>query len=91
VPEPALAEETATGFEGIEAPRGEADDLKLVPGITDKVEQGLNGAGVFHYWQIADLTDNGVKLLDETLKLEDGTTSRAWIEPAKKLVEAAAA
>jgi small subunit ribosomal protein S2 len=91
-PEAALAAEGETaGFEGIESPRGEPDDLKLLTGVTDKIEQSLNGNGVFHYWQIADLTEENVKLLDETLKLEDGTSSRDWIEPAKKLVEAAAA
>ena len=42
-------------FKGIEAPRGEADDLKRITGITPKLEQRLNDAGVFHFWQIADL------------------------------------
>jgi small subunit ribosomal protein S2 len=90
-PEEALVAESAAGFEGIEGPRGEPDDLKLLTGVTDKIEQGLNANGVFHYWQIADLTADNVKRLDETLKLEDGTSCHDWIEPAKKLVEAAAA
>lgn len=81
----------AASFEGIEAPRGEADDLKLIAGITDKLEQVLNDAGVFHYWQIADLDDANVALLDARLKLEGEETSKAWIAPAKKLVDAAAA
>ena len=81
----------AIGFEGIEAPRGEADDLKVIAGITDKVEQALNDAGVFHHWQIADLDDTTVGLLDARLKLEDGQSSRDWIEAAKKHAEAAAA
>ncbi len=42
-------------FKGIEAPRGEADDLKRITGITPKLELKLNDAGVFHFWQIADL------------------------------------
>ncbi|MEM7748916.1 MAG: 30S ribosomal protein S2 [Pseudomonadota bacterium] len=83
--------EVATGFEGIEAPRGEADDLKLIAGVSDKLEQALNGAGVFHYWQIADLDDANVALLDAHLKLEGDETSKSWIDSAKKLVEAAAA
>ena len=88
----ALPEAGATAaFEGIEAPRGEADDLKLIAGINDKLEQSLNDAGVFHYWQIADLDDANVALLDARLKLEGEDTCKSWIEPAKKLVEAAAA
>ncbi len=81
----------ALGFEGIEAPRGEADDLKLIAGVTPRIEQALNDAGVFHYWQIADLDDTNVGLLDARLKLEGEETSRNWIAPAKALVEATAA
>ena len=44
-----------TVFRGIDGPRGEADDLKRITGITVKIEQKLNDAGVFHFWQIADL------------------------------------
>ena len=36
-------------FKGIDAPRGEADDLKRLPGINVKLEQRLNDAGVYHY------------------------------------------
>ncbi|MGI9426928.1 MAG: 30S ribosomal protein S2 [Hyphomicrobiaceae bacterium] len=89
-----IAEElpaVSTVFEGIEAPRGEADDLKLIAGLTDKIEQALHDAGVFHYWQLADLDEANVALLDARLNLEGGETCKAWIDPAKKLVEAAAA
>ena len=51
-------------FKGIDAPRGEADDLKRLPGINVKLEQRLNDAGVFHYWQVADLdaeSDRGAR------------------------------
>src|SRR5690606_23024903 len=44
-------------FVGIEAPRGEPDDLKAITGIDAKLELRLNDAGVFHYWQIADLDE----------------------------------
>ena len=81
----------ASAFEGIEAPRGEADDLKSLPGVTDKIEQHLNAIGVFHYWQIADLDDVNTILLDGSLKLPAGTSSKDWVETAKKLVAAAAA
>ncbi|HUS98290.1 MAG TPA: 30S ribosomal protein S2 [Hyphomicrobiaceae bacterium] len=81
----------ASAFEGIEAPRGEADDLKSLPGVADKIEQHLNAIGVFHYWQIADLDDVNTILLDGSLKLPAGTSSKDWVETAKKLVAAAAA
>ena len=79
-------------FEGIEAPRGEADDLKVISGIDARVEQQLNGVGVFHYWQIADLDPANLELLAGAIKLEPAQiTEGAWVDQAKKLVEAAAA
>jgi len=80
-----------TGFEGIEAPRGEADDLKLITGISPRLEQALNNIGVFHYWQIADLDQAAVVALNASLKLQGEETSASWIDPAKALVEADAA
>lgn len=87
----AVVEEEEAKFEGIEGPRGEPDDLKVITGISEKTEQTLNGLGVYHYWQIADLVDGSIATLDKQLALDEGASSRDWIEQAKKLVEAAAA
>jgi len=81
----------AAGFRGIEAPRGEPDDLKNINGITPKLEQRLNDAGVFHYWQIADLDPEQMGALDRQLKLKGQIAQEEWIGQAKKLVEATAA
>ena len=77
-------------FKGIEAPRGEADDLKRITGISGKLEQRLNDAGVFHFWQIADLDDDHAQALDRLMKLKGQVTRESWVAQAKKLVEAAA-
>jgi len=90
LPEGGATAEAVT-FEGIEAPRGEADELKVIAGLTDKLAVQLNAIGVYHYWQIADLDEANATLLDAALKLEGGATSKDWVEPAKKLVAAAAA
>ncbi len=82
--------ETAA-FKGIDAPRGEADDLKRINGITSKIEQKLNDAGVFHFWQIADLDADNLAALDGQLKLKGQIGEENWIAQAKKLVEASAA
>lgn len=78
-------------FKGIEAPRGEPDDLKNITGITVKVEQGLHDAGVYHYWQIADLDAEQLAALDRKLKLNGQIEKEDWVAQAKKLVEATAA
>ena len=88
---PAEAAEGAR-FVGIEAPRGEADDLKLVAGIDARIQQQLSGIGVYHYWQIADLDEANLALLAAELKMEASAISEAdWVGSAKKLVAANAA
>ncbi len=77
----------AGGFVGIEGARGEADDLtRISSGITTKIEQRLNDAGVFHFWQIADLTVDQAAALDRQLKLKGQIATEGWIAAAKKLV-----
>ena len=81
----------APAFKGIDAPRGEADDLKRITGISPKLEQQLNDAGVFHFWQLADLDATAVASLDKTLRLRGRIARDGWPVQAKKFVDAAAA
>ncbi len=85
------AEALPVKFKGIDAPRGEADDLKRITGISPKLEQRLNDAGVFHFWQIADLDADNAKALDLLLRLKGQIETDGWIAQAKKFVDAAAA
>jgi small subunit ribosomal protein S2 len=78
-------------FKGIDAPRGEADDLKRLPGINVKLEQRLNDAGVYHYWQIADLDAETTEALDRALNLRGRVARDNWVAAAKQLVEGEAA
>jgi small subunit ribosomal protein S2 len=80
----------AKAFQGIEAPRGEADDLKRISAVTAKIEQKLNDAGVFHFWQVADLDADNASVLDNQLKLNGQIASEDWVGQAKKLVQATA-
>ncbi len=74
-------------FKGIEASRGEADDLKRLPNVNGKLEQRLNDLGVFHFWQIADLDPETAQALDRALRLKGRVTQEDWIGAAKKLIE----
>jgi small subunit ribosomal protein S2 len=78
-------------FKGIEAPRGDADDLKRLPNIDNKLELRLNDLGVYHFWQIADLEPDMAEALDRQLRLKGRIVADGWIAAAKKLVEAEAA
>jgi small subunit ribosomal protein S2 len=92
-PTEALPEAIAAAgpFKGIDAPRGEADDLKRIAGVTPKLEQRLNDLGVFHFWQIADLDPTGIASLDKALGTRGKIGRENWQGLARKLVEAAAA
>ncbi|MBX9861843.1 MAG: 30S ribosomal protein S2 [Hyphomicrobium sp.] len=85
---PAEALPDTTTFKGIDAARGEADDLKRISGISPKLEQKLNDAGVFHFWQIADLDADNLSALDRKLKLNGQIAQDGWVAQARKLVEA---
>ncbi|MEM7191948.1 MAG: 50S ribosomal protein L19, partial [Pseudomonadota bacterium] len=64
------------GFKGFTKPKGDADDLKLVTGITEDLEKKLNKLGVTKIEQIANLSDDAIAYLADKLSLgsqiEDG-------------------
>src|SRR6202012_1958384 len=43
------------GFQGLAGPRGTADDLKKLTGVSGAIEKKFNDLGIFHYWQLAGL------------------------------------
>ena len=88
---PPAEEVSLPTFKGIEAARGEADDLKRLPNVDDKLEQRLNDLGVYHFWQIADLDAEMAESLDRALKLKGSIVRDGWIAAAKKLAELQAA
>jgi small subunit ribosomal protein S2 len=85
------SEQLPVVFKGIEAPRGDPDDLKRLPNVDNKLELKLNDLGVYHFWQIADLEPDLAEALDRKLRLKGKITEDGWIAAAKKLVEAEAA
>jgi len=72
-----------SGFQGLAGPRGTADNLKKLPGVSGAIEKKLNDLGIFHYWQFAELDrDTALKIGEEV-----GLSSRAeaWVTKAKEL------
>jgi small subunit ribosomal protein S2 len=87
---PAPAKNGAQGFaKGLDAPRGEVDDLKKINGITPRFEQQLNEQGVFHIWQIATFEPADVEALDKVLRAKGRIASDDWVGQAKKLSDEA--
>jgi len=75
-------------FERLAAPRGAPDDLKKISGIGPQLEQKLNEAGVYHYWQMAALNDADTASLDRDLKLNGRIGRDSWIASARNLIDA---
>jgi small subunit ribosomal protein S2 len=71
------------GFEALSGPRGVADDLKKLPGLSPAVEKQLNDLGIFHFWQIAGLDANAADKIGEEVGLPGRI--QGWITQAKQL------
>ena len=77
---PAKKAETA------KAASGEGDDLSLLSGVGPVLEKKLREAGITTFRQIAELTPEQAKELDEKLNLRGRIEREDWIEQAKELM-----
>ncbi len=73
-------------FELLSSPRGGVDDLTKLTGVGPELEKKLNEAGVFHYWQVAAMSEADVARIDGELKLNGRIGRDGWIDTAKALV-----
>jgi large subunit ribosomal protein L19 len=73
-------------FKGFTKPKGEADDLKLIAGITPELEKKLNKLGLIKFDQIANLTDDEIAQVDEALKLNGRIENDDWTAKAVALM-----
>src|SRR5262250_1539066 len=63
------SEPAPSGFQPLSGPRGVADDLKKLGGISPAIEKRLNDLGVFHFWQIAELGGDDAHKIGEEIGL----------------------
>src|SRR5829696_2435107 len=68
------------GFEPLPGPRGVADDLKKLPGISPTIEKKLQDLGIFQYFQIAELSPEAAQNVGEEVGLPGRVES--WIAQA---------
>ena len=76
------AEDKGLGFEPLPGPRGVADDLKKLAGVSPTIEKRLNDLGVFHFWQIAELGGDDAHKIGEEIGLPGRI--EGWIAQAKE-------
>jgi len=67
----------------------DVDDLTRIKGIGAKLNQRLNGLGIFRYSQIAELTREDIEKLDDQLRFKGRIDREKWVEQAKALAERA--
>jgi NADH-quinone oxidoreductase subunit E len=69
------------------APRqGRGDDLKLIWGVGPKLEEMLNGMGIYHFDQIGQWNEMNLRWVDQNLGSFRGRAVRDdWIGQSKKL------
>ena len=76
------AESERLGFQPLSGPRGVADDLKKFPGASPAIEKQLNDLGIFHVWQIAELSPVAAQRIGEEIGLPGRV--EGWIARAKE-------
>src|SRR6476646_7715602 len=72
--------------EAFKKPSGQPDDLKLIAGITPELEAKLNKLGLIKFEQIANLSDDDIAKLDETLGLDGRIENDDWTSKAVALM-----
>ena len=77
----------ARAFESLKKPEGEADDLKKISGVGPKLEEKLNGLGIFHYWQVAGFTKDDIAKVDDELNFKGRIERDDWVGQAKTLMK----
>jgi predicted flap endonuclease-1-like 5' DNA nuclease len=71
-----------------EVPPEEKDPLNKINGISLFVEERLNAIGIRSFQQLAKLSEQQVKLLNETLELLPGRILREdWVGQSQKLID----
>jgi large subunit ribosomal protein L19 len=87
----ARAKRLNAAFKGFKRPKGEADDLTRIKGLSSELAAQLNGLGVIKFEQIANFSDEDIANVDETLALGGRIENEDWVRQAQAFVAEAAA
>jgi len=87
----ARAKRLNAAFKGFKRPKGEADDLTRLKGVSADLAGKLNGLGVIKFDQIANFSDDDIANVDEMLSLNGRIEKDDWVSQAQALVAELAA
>jgi len=68
-----------------EARNGEKDKLSEIKGVGPKLEEKLNEAGIYHFDQIANWSEENIKWLEENTVFAHRAKKDLWVRQAKML------
>jgi len=72
-------------WKGFKKPKGEADDLTKIKSISEELKSRLNKLGITKFDQIAELSDDEIGKIDESLGLEGRMEKEDWLSQARGL------
>ena len=84
--ESAPAKEAAPAAAPEEAAEAVKDDISLLSGVGPVLEKKLTEAGITTFKQVAELTEDAIKELDEKLALKGRIEREEWVEQARELM-----
>jgi large subunit ribosomal protein L19 len=82
----ARAKKLNAAWKGFKKPKGTADDLSKIKGITPDLMARLAQLNCIKFDQIADLSDEDSGNLDDVLKLDGAIEKQDWIGQARALI-----
>jgi len=83
----AAAAATVAAPKFLDAPNGDADDLKKILGIGSVLEEKLNEMGIYHYSQIAEFSDTDIANINTHLNFPGRIERDEWIPQAAELMK----
>ncbi|HVI29357.1 polyhydroxyalkanoate depolymerase [Hansschlegelia sp.] len=65
--------------------RRPSDDLTQIVGVGPRIQELLNEAGIFHFWQLSRLSPDEIAELEQRITPRGRITRDKWIEQAERL------
>jgi large subunit ribosomal protein L19 len=87
----ARARRLNAAWKGFKKPKGEAEDLTQINGIDIDLQNRLKQLNCYKLEQIANLSDEDIANIDETLNLNGAVEKQDWVGQAQRLVAEQAA
>jgi large subunit ribosomal protein L19 len=82
----ARARRLNAAWKGFKKPKGEAEDLTQIKGIDIDLQNRLKQLNCYKVEQIANLSDEDIANLDETLNLKGAIEKQDWVGQAQRLL-----